>query len=166
MITVKDEGVNINLREPTPEDQPFLLEVYASTRLDELEGLEWDENQKLTFIKMQFLARERTYPRVDNRIIVFNGRDIGRILVDRTDTAILLTDIALLTDYRNAGIGTRLIQDLMTEASASGKPLKLHVLETSPAVRLYERLGFSRTGFEAAYLEMTWLPPVPTSSST
>lgn len=166
MITDKDEGVNINLREPTPEDQPFLLEVYASTRLDELEGLEWDENQKLTFIKMQFLARERTYPRVDNRIIVFNGRDIGRILVDRTDTAISLTDIALLTDYRNAGIGTRLIQDLMTEASASGKPLKLHVLETSPAVRLYERLGFSRTGFEAAYLEMTWLPPVPTSSST
>ena len=143
-----------------PADEPFLLEVYASTRDAELEGLGWDENQKRVFIKMQFLARERSYPRVDNRIILLGGLAVGRILVDRSGTAILLTDIALLKEYRNAGIGSRLIQDLMKEAAACGKPLQLHVLETSPAVRLYERLGFSRSGVDAAYIEMTWIPPV------
>lgn len=157
MLTVKDES-NIKLREAKPADEPFLLEVFASTRAEELEGLGWDENQKLTFIKMQFLARERAYPRVDNKIILLDGRAIGRLLVDRSETEILLTDIAILTEYRNAGIGSSLIQDLLREAAASNKPLKLHVFETSRAVRLYERLGFRRTGVESAYLEMTWSP--------
>ena len=155
-----DGNENMSLREATPEDQPFLLEVYASTRLDELEGFGWSEDQKRAFIQMQFLARERSYPRAGNRIILLNGRPVGRMMVDRNETGILLRDIALLTEFRNAGIGSRLIQDLMKEATAAAKPILLHVVSTSPAVRLYERLGFVRTSDEAevAYLEMKWVP--------
>jgi GNAT superfamily N-acetyltransferase len=155
---LQNQTVNVVLRETTPEDEPFLLEVYASTRLEELEGFGWDDAQKQAFIRMQFLARERTYPRVDNRIIVLNGRPIGRILVDRSETGILLRDIALLTEFRNAGIGSRLIQDLMKEATAAGKPIKLHVVASSAAVRLYERLGFRRMDDGGAYVEMNWNP--------
>ena len=155
---MENESENLVLRETTPEDEQFLFDVYASTRQEELEGLGWDDNQKRDFIKMQFLARERSYPRVDDRIIVLNGRSIGRMLVDRNDAEILLRDIALLTQYRNRGLGTILIYDLMKEASVSGKAIRLHVLATSAAVRLYDRLGFSKTGAEAAYLEMKWLP--------
>jgi ribosomal protein S18 acetylase RimI-like enzyme len=46
----------------------------------------------------------------------------------------------------------------MKEAAAAGKPIRLHVVASSPAVRLYERLGFLRSGEEAAYLEMKWVP--------
>ena len=155
---MENKSGNLFLREATPEDEQFLFDVYASTRQEELEGLGWDDNQKRDFIKMQFLARERSYPRVDDRIIVLNGRPIGRMLVDRNDAEILLRDIALLTQYRNRGLGTILIYDLMKEASVSGKAIRLHVLATSAAVRLYDRLGFSKTGAEAAYLEMKWLP--------
>lgn len=156
---MQNEPVDLSLREATPEDEPFLLEVYASTRLDELDGFGWSDDQKQTFIKMQFMARERSYPRVDSRIILLNGRPIGRLLVDRGDTSILLRDIALLTEYRNRGLGSRLIKELMKEAAAVGKPILLHVVVTSPAVRLYERLGFCSTGDEsAAYLEMQWAP--------
>ena len=154
---VNDE-TNLSLREATPEDEPFLLEVYASTRMEELEGFGWSDEQKQAFIKMQFLPRERVYPRVDNRIILLNERPVGRMLVDRSDTTILLRDIALLTEFRNARLGSRLIQDLMNEATAAGKPIQLHVLASSPAVRLYERLGFRRTGGDNAYLEMQWVP--------
>lgn len=150
---------DLSLREATPEDEPFLFEVYASTRIDELEGFGWSDEQKRAFIKMQFVARERVYPRVDNRIILLDGQPVGRMMIDRGDEAILLRDIALLTEYRNAGIGSRLIQDLMKEAGAAAKPIQLHVLASSPAVRLYERLGFGRTGEDAAYLEMKWVPP-------
>jgi GNAT superfamily N-acetyltransferase len=148
------------LRPATPEDEPFLLEVYASTRIDELAGVGWNEDQKRAFIKMQFLARERSYPRVDDRIILLDGRAVGRMLVDRNEAEILLRDIAVLTEYRNAGVGSRLIHDLMKEATAAGKPIKLHVVSSSPAMRLYERLGFRRSGNEpeAAYLEMKWVP--------
>jgi GNAT superfamily N-acetyltransferase len=156
---VQHEQVDLFLREATPEDEPFLLEVYASTRLEELAGVGWDDHQKKAFIKMQFLARERCYPRADNRIILLNGRPAGRMLVDRGDEEILLRDIALLTEFRNAGIGSRLIQDLMKEATAAGKSIGLHVVATSPAARLYERLGFRPCGDEtAAYLEMKWVP--------
>ena len=150
----------LELREATAEDESFLLEVYASTRIEELAGLGWDEQQKQAFIKMQFLARERTYPRVDNRIIVLNGRPVGRILVERNEKEILLRDIALLTAYRNGGVGSRLVRDLITEAGVAGKPLRLHVLATSPAVRLYERLGLCRTSDDGTYLEMMWIPAV------
>lgn len=152
------QEVNLSLREATTEDEPFLLEVYVSTRMEELEGVDWDDNQKRAFITMQFIARERSYPRVDSRIILLNGQPVGRMLVDRNESGILLRDIALLTEYRNAGIGSRLIRDLMEEATSAGKAIRLHVVATSPAVRLYERLGFSRSGDEAAYLEMKWVP--------
>ena len=152
--------LNLFLREATPEDEPFLLEVYASTRIDELAGLGWSNDQIQAFIRMQFLARDRSYPRVDSRIIILDGRPVGRMMVDRGESAILLRDIALLAEYRNAGIGSRLIQDLMKEAAAAGKPIELHVVSTSPAVRLYERLGFrsSNAEPEVAYLEMKWVP--------
>ena len=155
---MRNEKTSLSLREATPEDEPFLFEVYASTRIEELEGVGWDDAQKQAFFRMQFVARERSHPRVDDRIILLNGRPIGRMMVDRTGEAILLRDIALLTEFRNAGIGSRLIQDLMKEASSAGKPIQLHVVASSPAVKLYERLGFCRTGDEAAYLEMKWIP--------
>ena len=155
--------MNITLREAMPADEPFLLEVYASTRSEELEGLGWDENQKHAFIKMQFLARERIYPKVDSRIILLNGCAIGRMLVDRTEAGIRLIDIALLTEHRNAGIGNRVIKDLIEEAAASNKALNLRVRSGSPAMRLYERLGFCTTGNDAVYSEMIWIPPVTTS---
>ena len=149
---------DLSLRDATPDDESFLFEVYASTRIDELEGLGWDDNQKQAFIKMQFLARERTYPRVDNHIVIVDGRPAGRMLVGRNEAGILLHDIALLKEFRNAGIGSRLIHDLMNEATAAGKAITLHVFAMSPAVRVYERLGFVKTGSDAAYLEMKWVP--------
>jgi ribosomal protein S18 acetylase RimI-like enzyme len=158
-VNQQNEQVNLSLRDTTPEDQDFLLNVYASTRLDELAVTGWDDNQKLAFIRMQFLVRERSWPEVDSKIILLNGHPVGRMLVDRSDAEILLRDIALLTEYRNAGIGSRLLQDLMNEAAAARKLISLHVLSTSPAVRFYERLGFTKTSTEpAAYLEMKWVP--------
>ena len=155
---MQDERINLSLRAATQDDKAFLLDVYASSREEELAGLDWDDNQKRAFVQMQFLARERSYPRVDDRIVLNNGRPIGRMLVDESDSGILLRDIALLTEYRNAGIGTRLIKDLMKEATASGKPLHLHVLQTSAAVRLYERLGFCKVGSDGTHFEMKWVP--------
>ena len=36
LTRMKNEQVDLFLREATPEDEPFLLEVYASTRIEEL----------------------------------------------------------------------------------------------------------------------------------
>lgn len=154
----------ITLRPATAEDDAFLFQVYASTRSAELEGLNWDDNQKNAFITMQFNAQRASYGEGDNQIILLNGRPVGRILVRRTAAAISLVDIAILTEARNAGIGSSLIKDLLAEADLADKPVKLHVLSASPARRLYERLGFSWIVDDGMYTEMNWLPTSARSS--
>jgi len=158
LMRLKNGKVDLLLREATPEDESFLFEVYASTRSEELEATGWTDEQKLAFIRMQFLVRERSQPPVEDRIILLNGQPIGRMMVDRGEAAIVLRDIAILTEYRNAGVGSRLLQGLMKEAASAGKPIELHVLASSPAVRLYERLGFRGSSDDGAYLEMKWIP--------
>ena len=40
----------ISLRPITPEDEPFLYEVYASTRENEMALLEWSSTEKEKFL--------------------------------------------------------------------------------------------------------------------
>jgi ribosomal protein S18 acetylase RimI-like enzyme len=148
------------LRAAGPEDQEFLLALFASTRSEELAGLRWDPQQAETFLKMQFNAQLHSYkaafPRAENKIILLAERPVGRILVERAPEEFLLVDIALLPEQRNKGIGTGLIQSLLLEAAAEAKPVRLHVFNSNPAARLYERLGFFPISNDGAYLEMKW----------
>lgn len=155
------EGLaGITLRQATPDDDTFQLELYTGTRLDELELIDWNENQKHAFIKMQFNARQLQYsyryPKAEDNIILQGSQPIGRMLVDRNEKQIALVDIALLPEHRNAGIGTLLVQSLLDEAAGTGKSVRLHVVTTNPAVGLYQRLGFSTVDDDGAYLEMNW----------
>jgi GNAT superfamily N-acetyltransferase len=153
----------LGLRPATAEDEPFLRNLFASTRANELALMTWDEHQKAAFVAMQFKAQSRqfltSYPHANDSIVLFKGEPVGRMLVARTEATIFLVDIALLTDYRNLGLGTGLIQGLLKEAAIAGKPVRLHVFAASVARRLYERLGFSQIGVDSGYLEMMWFPP-------
>jgi ribosomal protein S18 acetylase RimI-like enzyme len=136
--------------------------VYASTRADEMAITGWTAAQQEAFLQMQFHAQRQyylqEYPSAEYHVIQRDGVDIGRQIVNRTNSEILLMDIALLPEYRNGGIGTALIQDLMAEAEQAGQPLRLHVEFFNPALRLYERLGFTRTGEMGVYFEMERRP--------
>jgi ribosomal protein S18 acetylase RimI-like enzyme len=154
----------LSLRPATSADEPFLMKLFATTRADELALMNWDENQKQVFIAMQFKAQSQqyvmNYPHAEHRIILWNDDPVGRLLLERGDLELTLVDIALLPAHRGTGIGTDLIRDIVKEAAAAGKPIRLHVFSSSAAKRLYERLGFSRVGGDEAYLEMRWVPPV------
>ncbi len=153
---------HITLRNVEPEDRDFLYRVYASTRADEMALVDWTADQKEDFIRMQFNAQSQHYlthyPNAQYQIIQQDNLPLGRIIVNRSDHEILLIDIALLPEYRHAGIGTALICDLLAEAAGTNKPITLHVEVFNPAMRLYERLGFVKTGEQGLYHEMTWVP--------
>jgi ribosomal protein S18 acetylase RimI-like enzyme len=157
------EDASITLRAAVPEDERFLFKVYASTRADEMAVLGWNAAQAELFLSMQFRAQQGAYgmqyETADHRIIMVDHEPVGRILVNRTEEEILLVDIALLAEYRNAGIGSRLIRELQREAAQAGVPVNLHVLKSNgAAARLYERLGFRSVGGDSVYSQMTWLP--------
>jgi ribosomal protein S18 acetylase RimI-like enzyme len=54
--------------------------------------------------------------------------------------------IALLPDYRNRGLGTRMLQAVISMAKEHFPGLSLSVVASSPALLLYERLGFRKVG--------------------
>lgn len=148
----------LSLRPTLTGDEEFLFSVYASTRLGEMVLLDWNPQQKETFLRMQFHAQRQqyqlSYPDAIDQIIEFDGKPAGRLLVDRSDTEMTLVDIALLPDFQHLGAGTSLLHNLQTE----GKKIVLHVIRTNPAANLYQRLGFVFVGEEGFYAAMEWSP--------
>jgi ribosomal protein S18 acetylase RimI-like enzyme len=65
-------------------------------------------------------------------------------------------DITLLPPYRQAGIGTAILRDILAEGTAAAKPVRIHVEKFNPALRLYTRLGFTPIADKGVYLFLEW----------
>jgi GNAT superfamily N-acetyltransferase len=160
-------GGTLALRPAAPADEEFLLGLYLSTRADELAQVEWAEGQKEAFVRWQFELQRREYeerfPDAEYNVILFDGREAGRIWVGRDPEQIRLLDIALLPDFQNRGAGTLLLGRLMDEARRTGKALRHMVFVlNNDAHRFYERLGFAVIEeFGGAYKHMEWRPDKP-----
>jgi ribosomal protein S18 acetylase RimI-like enzyme len=159
----------IRLRPARAEDEAFLYTVYAHTRTDELAALDWDQTQRDAFLRMQFAAQHRHYHTyygdADYQLVLLNDQPVGRLYVARASDEILIIDIALLPAYRNVGIGSHLLLELLAEAEQASKPVRLHVETWNPARWLYERVGFRRIAEQGLYVLMEWLPVGPTGPS-
>jgi ribosomal protein S18 acetylase RimI-like enzyme len=158
-----DKTEKIGLRPVQDVDEALLYRLYASTRMDELAQVPWTEAQLDAFLKMQFDMQKRGYrmqfPAADHSIILSGEREIGRLLINRTDDELLLVDITLLPEFRGRGIGGSLLRELQNEATGEGKSVRLSVIPTNPARRLYERAGFSQVGESGGlHLDMLWQP--------
>jgi ribosomal protein S18 acetylase RimI-like enzyme len=157
-----NHNMNVTLRPFSPEDPDFLFRLYASTRREELAPFGWPPAQQDVFLRMQFDAQRRwyeiAYSGADHQLILVDEKPAGRILVFRDKDGNRLVDIALLSEYRNLGIGTRLLRELIGKCETAGLPLRLQVLKNNPARRLYERLGFVTTGEDQMYYEMERKP--------
>jgi ribosomal protein S18 acetylase RimI-like enzyme len=150
-------------------DREFLYRVYASTRADELAVVPWDERQKEAFLRAQFDAQDRwyreQYPRASYEVIVVDGEPAGRLYLHRGEAEIRIVDVALLPAHRGNGFGTSLLRELLAEADAAGKRVTIHVERMNPALRLYERLGFSVAEDKGVYLFLERRPAYVNTAS-
>jgi ribosomal protein S18 acetylase RimI-like enzyme len=141
-----------------PDDKPFLYQVYASTRLEELAPLGWSAQQQAAFLAQQFSAQhhyyQANYAGADFQIILVNEQPAGRLYVEHRAEGIHIIDIALLPEHRNAGIGSRLLAALLDEADAAGVPVSLHVEKFNPALRLYQ--GWASRRLRMAASTASW----------
>lgn len=154
--------MTIALRPYQAYDRDFLFKLYASTRADEIAPFGWPPAQQEAFLRMQFMAQQQwyamSYAQAEHHIIEQDGVPIGRLMVSHQPPAAVLVDIALLAEHRGKGIGGGLVRDLIQECDRNKLPLRLQVLKTNPALRLYERLGFTRTGEDQLYIQMERQP--------
>src|SRR5215470_2828664 len=158
-----NEGVGrVSFRPIRPDDAAFLYEVYASTRTEGLALVDWDEAHTAAFLPMQFAAQHQFYQerstQTDFLLMLRDAVPVGRLYVARWQDEIRIVDIALLLPYRHAGIGSAILRDLLAEAAAAHKPVRIPVEQCNPALRLYERLGFVSIEDKGVYLFMEWSP--------
>jgi ribosomal protein S18 acetylase RimI-like enzyme len=146
----------------TVADEPFLYEVFASTRRDEFAPLGLPDAQLEMLLRPQFEMQRRSHraghPTAVERLVWVSGAPVGVVLTAETDEALSLVNIALLPEARNQGHGGRILRELQDSARRLARPIRLHVLKGGPAERFYARLGFRRLDDRAPYLAMAWLP--------
>jgi len=111
---------------------------------------------------MQYEAQRSSYlmqmPGAEYWVIRRDEMAAGRLILHRTPEKIYVVDIALIPEFRGLGIGSDLMEAIIHEASLAGKSVGLHVERFNPALRWYERLGFTVIGSGPIYLEMVWRP--------
>jgi ribosomal protein S18 acetylase RimI-like enzyme len=150
------------LRPVGESDDRFLRSLYASVREDELALVPWGEAQKEAFLRQQFDAQDAYYREhydgASFDVIEVGGEPAGRVYVARWEDEIRIMEIALLPEHRGAGIGTRLLRELLDEGARTGKRVSIHVEKNNRALRLYERLGFAAVADRGVYLLLEATP--------
>jgi ribosomal protein S18 acetylase RimI-like enzyme len=141
-------GKTVTLRPAAAADEPFLLEVYASTRAEEMAHVPWSAEQKEAFLGMQFTAQKQhyaaEYPCASHDIICVDDVPVGRLYLDRGQKAFHILDVTILPRFRGSGAGTSLLERILAEAAQSGKPVTIYVESFNPSLRLFGKLGFER----------------------
>jgi GNAT superfamily N-acetyltransferase len=146
-------------------DLPWLRDLYATTRAEEMAPVPWPAIAKRAFLDQQFGLQHQHYighyADTDFLAIEQTGRGpVGRYYLQRVAPAHLIVDICLFPGLRGSGVGGALIRHSQAEAAALGRGMHLHVMRTNPAAkRLYERLGFAVTDDSgASHIAMAWTP--------
>jgi GNAT superfamily N-acetyltransferase len=160
----------IGLRPVEDGDLPFLERVYASTREEELRPVPWSAEQKAAFLHQQFTAQHvhytTHYADASFDVVTVDGTAAGRLIVDRRADELRIVDIALLPEFRGAGVGTRLLRRLLDEAAGRRVPVTIHVERENPAMHLYARLGFAPAHDAGVYVLMRREPAAQANTAS
>lgn len=160
---IRDEQVT--LHPVSAADDDFILQVYASTRAQELAQVPWNAEQKEGFVRMQYAAQKRHYaaefPRASHDIIYVDATPVGRIYLDRREDALHILDVTVLPQHRGHGAGEVMLRRLLHEAGSMGKPVTIYVESFNPSLRFFERLGFQTDHQDGYQLLLKWQEQKP-----
>lgn len=159
-------GRGFSLRALRDDDLPWLRDLYASTRAEEMAPVPWPDTAKRAFLDQQFALQHQHYLAhygdTDFLAIERRGRGpVGRYYLQRATPDHLIVDICLFPGMRGQGVGEALIRQSQADAAALGCGMYLHVQISNPkARRLYERLGFTADGgVTGTHQMMRWRAP-------
>lgn len=153
----------ITFRPAAPGDDPLLFTLFAEEKAAELAPLGLSAEQLQPLLEMQYRGREFSYSQAaaepaHHILCTPGGTPVGRLLVDRQPECYRVMDIAVLAAHRNHGIGKQALRRIQEDASRESLPIRLRVMQNSPAERLYRSLGFTQISRDEMSSEMEWRP--------
>lgn len=130
--------MTFTLRPSRVDDAEWIAELRAIVLRDDLERL-----GRFDPVRVRERFR-RSFDPALTRVIVVDGRDAGSIAVRAADDGTWIEHFYLDAALQGRGIGSGILTRVLDEQSLAGArgPLRLNVLQGSPAQRLYERHGF------------------------
>lgn len=143
------------LRPVSSSDEPFLVELYASTRAEEMALVPWSGEQKQAFLQMQFEAQDRCYreryPNASFDLIKLNDSPVGRLYVAELSDEIRIIDLTFLPAHFDPQLFEALIEEILQKAERIGKSVRIHLENYNPQTEIFVRLGFRKIGEHGIY---------------
>lgn len=132
----------------TESDAMFLMELYASTRSQEMAIVPWSGDQKRAFLKMQFEAQDRfyreRYPNASFEIIKLDDRPVGRLYHAELTDEIRIIDLAFLPEHFDKNIFIKLLERILQKGERAGKPVKIYLEASDPIIEIFADHGFQK----------------------
>ena len=155
-----NQTMMITLRDADPNDEQFLMQVFACTRAAEVAQVPWTDEQKAAFMQMQCNAQHsyyhEQYPEADYKVILHNDEPVGRLYVNKQPDLVKILDITVLPEFRNCGIGSGLIQNILNDADEMNSSVHIYVETFSPSLSLFKKMGFSILQEEGINFLLEW----------
>ncbi|MFI8261144.1 MULTISPECIES: GNAT family N-acetyltransferase [unclassified Streptomyces] len=126
-----------SLRSAESSDVETIVELRAVVMRPDLERLgRFDEHRVRQRLRDSFSPRYTS-------VVLADGAFAGSVTLRPAEDGWWLEHFYLAPALHGRGLGSAVLRSLLRRTDADGAPVRLNVLQGSPARRLYERLGFS-----------------------
>jgi ribosomal protein S18 acetylase RimI-like enzyme len=127
-----------SFRQARPQDFEYCAKLYFAGMERIIREFKLDVDKQVPNFRMRWELTQV-------RIITLDHTDVGWLQSETQDDGVFLGQLFVDGPYQRQGIGTEVVLQIIREAAHARQSVKLGVVKTNPALRLYERLGFRIT---------------------
>ncbi|GAA3876964.1 hypothetical protein GCM10022381_19390 [Leifsonia kafniensis] len=154
-----DSAVTVTLRTAARGDDALIRRLFTDSRAADFAHLPGTDAAAQAIVDLQFTAHaamlSTRYPDAEHKVITAHGSPVGHIVTNTLPGSIRLVDIAVLAEHQGHGLGTAVLDALLSHADATVRTVELSVWELNePAIRWYQRHNFITTGAVGGRLAM------------
>ena len=126
-------GFKISNRHAVDKDLETLDEIYTQNMRDYVElNYQWQP----TLFRYNFKSCRYT-------VLHYKETIIGFLCLLPKDNSLYIGEIQIAAQHQNQGIGTKILQTIIKQSKEQYRELNLQVLRGNPAIKLYQRMGFT-----------------------